>query len=79
MAATIQYIMGGIFIVMGSLLYLRPAIMDWLDEQTNLREAKNRGVVLGHEAREARRRGMRLVIPGLMIVIGIGAIIGGLT
>jgi hypothetical protein len=79
MAAIIQYIMGGMFISMGGLLYLKPAIMDWLDEQTNLRAMRERGHSLDHNAREARRRGMRLVIPGVMIIIGIGAIISGLT
>ena len=77
--ATTQYVIGGIIIAIGSLMFLRPQIVDWLDEQTNLRAARKHVARWDTETREARRRGMRRVIPSLLILIGIGFIAGGLT
>lgn len=77
--AILQYVIGGFCIAIGSLFYLRPQIMDWLDEQTNLRAAKERVARWDSETRESRRGGMRIGIPGILVMIGIGFILGGLT
>ena len=77
--ATTQYVIGGIIIAIGSLMILRPQIVDWLDEQLNLRGAKKQVARWDGETRQARRRGMRRGITTILILIGLGFIAGGLT
>ena len=63
-------------------MFLRPGIVDWLDEQTNMRVAKKRaerGVSSALEVRLRIRRRLRLVMPGVLLIVGFGAIVSGLT
>ena len=78
----IQLLIGSALIALATVMFLRPQIVDWLDEQTNARVAKKqaeRGASGAMEVRLRIRRRLRLVIPGVLLIVGLGAIVSVFT
>ena len=64
----------------GLFLFARPQIVDWLNDRTNLRAAKEaaeRGWDRGLKSYPQLRRGMRIFLPSFVIIMGIVVMLGG--
>ena len=73
--------LGVLIITVGVLLALRPQIVDWINDQINLREARkraDRGDDRSLKLYPQLRKTMRLVLPGFLILVGLVVTLQGI-
>ena len=77
----VPLLIGGLLVAVGLLMLARPQIVDFVNDQTNLREARkraDRGDDRGLKLYPQLRKTMRLVLPGFLIPMGLGVILQGI-
>ena len=76
-----RFLVGACVIAVGVFLFVRPQIVEWLGDQTNLRAAKWAAWWRWDEQREQgylrSRRVLTFVAPIFVIIMGIAVMLGG--